>query len=100
MTLRDASQAESIFLGWVLSATRLASRIAGAVVANDSRFVADAIMARVPPREPRKRGMDAAVLMMVSSELPDMVQPNISDIIPGRRNDAYVVTLEGSGITL
>jgi predicted dienelactone hydrolase len=75
----------------------LGGRIAGAAVANDPRFVAYASMEGVPPREPRKRGMDAAVLMIVSSSLPDMAQPNIRDIIPGRRNDAYVVTLEGFG---
>jgi len=75
----------------------LGGRIAGAAVANDSRFLAYASMEGVPPREPRKRGMDTAVLMIVSSALPDMAQPNIRDIIPGRRNDVFVVTLEGFG---
>ena len=41
--------------------------------------------------------MDAAVLMLVSSSLPDMAQPNIREIIPERRNDVYVVTLNGFG---
>ena len=75
----------------------LGGRIAGAAVAADSRFVAYASMEGVPPRAARKGGMDAAVLMMVSSALPDMAQPNIRDIIPNRRNDVYVVTLEGFG---
>lgn len=41
--------------------------------------------------------MDAAVLMMVSSSLPDMAQPNIREIIPNRRNDVYLATLQGFG---
>ncbi len=75
----------------------LGGRIIGAAVAADSRFVAYASMEGVPPRAARKGGMDAAVLMLVSSALPDMAQPNIRDIIPNRRNDVYVVTLEGFG---
>jgi dienelactone hydrolase len=75
----------------------LGGRIAGAAVAADSRFVAYASMEGVPPRAPRRSGFDAAVLMMVSSALPDMAQPNIREIIPERRNDVYVVTLEGFG---
>lgn len=75
----------------------LGGRIAGAAVAADSRFVAYASMEGVPPRAARQGGMDAAVLMLVSSSLPDMAQPNIREIIPGRRNDVYVVTLNGFG---
>ena len=75
----------------------LGGRIAGAAVAGDSRFVAYASMEGVPPRAARQGGMDAAVLMLVSSSLPDMAQPNIREIIPGRRNDVYVVTLSGFG---
>ena len=75
----------------------LGGRIAGAAVAADSRFVAYASMEGVPPREPRQGGMDAAVLMMVSSALPDMAQPNIREIIPERRNDVYIATLSGFG---
>jgi predicted dienelactone hydrolase len=75
----------------------LGGRIAGAAVAADSRFVAYASMEGVPPRAPRKGGMDAAVLMLVSSVLPDMAQPNIRDIIPKRRNDVYAATLSGFG---
>lgn len=51
----------------------------------------------VPPRATRKGGLDAAVLMLLSSALPDMAQPNIREIIPDRRNDVSVVTLEGFG---
>ena len=75
----------------------LGGRIAGSAVAADSRFIAYASMEGVPPRAARKGGMDAGVLMMVSSALPEMAQPNIRDIIPNRRNDVYVVTLEGFG---
>lgn len=75
----------------------LGGRIAGLAVAADQRFVAYASMEGVPPPEPRKGGMDAAVLMMMSSSLPDMAHPNIREIIPNRRNDVYVATLEGFG---
>lgn len=75
----------------------LGGRIVGAAVAADDRFVAYASMEGVPPRAARKNGMDAAVLMMLSSELPDMAQPNIRDVIPNRRNDVYIATLEGYG---
>lgn len=75
----------------------LGGRIAGAAVAADHRFVAYASMEGVPPPEARKGGMDAAVLMMMSSSLPDMAHPNIREIIPNRRNDVYVATLEGFG---
>lgn len=75
----------------------LGGRIAGAAVAADPRFVAYASMEGVPPRAARNAGLDAAVLMLLSSELPDMAQPNIREIIPNRRNDVYLVTLQGFG---
>lgn len=75
----------------------LGGRIAGAAVAADERFAAYASMEGVPPRESRQGGMDAAVMMMLSSELPDMAQPNIREIIPNRRNDVYIATLQGFG---
>ncbi len=75
----------------------LGGRIGGAAVGVDSRFVAFASMEGVPPSAVRQGGMDAAVLMLLSSELPDMAQPNIREVIPDRRNDVYVVTLDGFG---
>lgn len=75
----------------------LGGRIGGAAVGADARFVAFASMEGVPPAALRRGGMDAAVLMLLSSELPDMAQPNIREVIPNRRNDAYVVTLNGFG---
>ena len=75
----------------------LGARIAGAVVAEDDRFVAFASMEGVPPAAARRGGLDAAVLMLSSSELPDMAQPNIRELLPNRRNTVYMVTLEGFG---
>lgn len=75
----------------------LGARIIGEVVGNDSRFVAFASMEGVPPREVRRNGLDAAVMMMSSSELPEMAQPNIRELLPMRRNIVYLVTLNGFG---
>lgn len=75
----------------------LGGRIAGAAVEADPRFVAYASMEGVPPPAVRKGGMDAAVLMMVSSALPAMALPNIREVIPKRRNAVYLATLDGFG---
>ncbi len=75
----------------------LGGRVIGEVVATDDRFLAYASMEGVPPREARKGGLDAAVLMLSSSDLPDIAQPNIRDVIALRRNDVYILTLEGYG---
>jgi dienelactone hydrolase len=75
----------------------LGGRIVGAAVGADARFVAYASMEGVPPRAVRQGGMDAAVLMMVSSALPSMALPNIREVIPNRRNAVYLATLDGFG---
>lgn len=75
----------------------LGGRLIGEVVDRDDRFAAYASMEGVPPRQARKSGMDAAVLMMLSSTLPDIAQPNIRDVIGERRNDVYIATLGGYG---
>ena len=75
----------------------LGGRIIGEVVATDDRFLAYASMEGVPPRVARKAGLDAAVLMLLSSDLPDIAQPNIRDVIAERRNDVYILTLQGYG---
>jgi dienelactone hydrolase len=75
----------------------LGGRIAGAAVAMDSRFVAYAAMEGVPPRAPRNGGLDAAALQLVSSALPEMALPNIRELVPNRRNDVFIATLEGFG---
>lgn len=75
----------------------LGGRIGGAAVAVDSRFVAYAAMEGVPPRSERQAGFDAAVLMLMSSALPEIAHPNIREIIPNRRNDVFIVTLTGYG---
>jgi dienelactone hydrolase len=75
----------------------LGGRIGGAAVGTDPRFVAFASMEGVPPPTQRRGGMDAAVLMLVSTELPAMAQPNIREVIPPRRSDVWIATLEGFG---
>tara|TARA_R100001377_G_scaffold12859_1_gene6457 strand:- start:747 stop:1805 length:1059 start_codon:yes stop_codon:yes gene_type:complete len=75
----------------------LGARIIGQTVARDARFVAFASMEGVPPRAARRGGLDAAVLMLSSSELPDMAQANIRELLPARRNIVYLVTLNGFG---
>lgn len=71
----------------------LGGRICGQAVGADPRFVAYATMEGVPPRDVRYGGMDAAVMQLITSGLPDMAMPNIESLIPPRRNDVYVVTL-------
>ncbi|WP_412069203.1 alpha/beta hydrolase family protein [Rubrivirga sp. IMCC43871] len=75
----------------------LGGRIGGAAVASDPRFVAYASMEGVPPRTPRQGGLDAAVLMLYSSSLPEMAMPNIREIVPGRRADVHLARLDGYG---
>lgn len=75
----------------------LGARIIGETVAHDARFTAFASMEGVPPRAARRGGLDAAVLMLSSSELPAMAQPNIRELLPARRNTVYLVTLNGFG---
>ncbi len=75
----------------------LGGRISGAAVGADPRFAAYASMEGVPPPAIRRGGMDAAVLMLVSSALPEMALPNIREIIPKRRHDVLIATLQGFG---
>lgn len=75
----------------------LGARIAGAAVAADRRFAAYASMEGVPPRAARRGGLDAAVAILMSSAVPASAQPNFREVIPRRRNDVWLLTLQGFG---
>ncbi|MEM7051538.1 MAG: hypothetical protein AAF604_17860 [Acidobacteriota bacterium] len=75
----------------------LGGRIAGAVTGSDERVRAFAAMEGVAPRKVRQGGLDAAALVLYSSSLPDIAQPNLRDIIANRRNDVFLARLEGFG---
>jgi hypothetical protein len=51
----------------------------------NDRFVAFAAIKGVPPRHIRQHGMEAASLMLYSSELPeDIALPNIRELFDNR----------------
>lgn len=80
-----------------LFAHSLGGRIAGAAAALDSRFVALMAMEGVPPRQPRNQGMDAAVAMLLSQQIYPYAIDNVRELVPNRRNDVFVITLQDFG---
>jgi len=76
----------------------LGGRICGALVGQDSRFLAYASMEGVPPRNTRRSGMEAASLQMYSSELPEeMALPNIRELFDNAKGPSFLLRLEGFG---
>ncbi|MFZ5624642.1 MAG: hypothetical protein ACOY71_09475 [Gemmatimonadota bacterium] len=75
----------------------LGGRVCGAVAAVDRRVRAYATMEGPPPREVRRAGLEAAVAVLGSSALPSTAWPILRQLVPVRRNDVLIVTLEGYG---
>lgn len=75
----------------------LGGRIGGAAVASDQRFKAFMSMEGVAPRAPRRAGLDAAVAMLLSAGTYPYAIDNVAELVPGRRNDVFIIKLEGFG---
>lgn len=73
----------------------LGGRICGAAVAADRRFRGYASMEGIPPREVRQSGLDAAVALFMSASVPSAALDNYREVIAARRNDAWIIRLEG-----
>lgn len=80
-----------------LFAHSLGGRIAGAAASLESRFVALMAMEGVPPRQVRANGMNAAAAMLLSQQIYPYAIDNVRELVPGRRNDVFIITLQNFG---
>lgn len=70
----------------------LGTRTCGGAVLADPRFAAFVAMDGPLPRDARKRGVGAALLMMVSGNLAESIVQAMRDSVPSRRDDAHVLS--------
>ena len=76
----------------------IGSRTCGGAVLADPRFKAFAAFDGPLPREARKRGVDAALLLMMNDRLRGSpVDQVIRESVPSRRDDVYLFVLTGFG---
>lgn len=76
----------------------IGTRTCGGAVLADRRFAAFAAMDGPLPREGRRRGTDAALLLMVNETMAKWpIGRSIREAVPGRRNDVYSFILDGFG---
>jgi dienelactone hydrolase len=72
----------------------LGTRTCGGAVLGDPRFAAFAVMDGPLPRDARKRGVDAALLFMMSASTPKDAEPSIRESVSSRRNDVHLLRLD------
>jgi len=75
----------------------MGGRACGAGVHGDRRFRALVSADGVPPRAARLGGLDQAVLMLISGDMPEMATPNFLSVIPERRQDVHIANLPNAG---
>ncbi len=75
----------------------LGGRIAGAAAAMDDRIVALLAVEGIAPRAARRGGLDAAVAVVLSAGVYPHAIDNVRELIPNRRSDVFIVTVEGFG---
>lgn len=75
----------------------LGTRTCGGAVLADPRFAAFAAMDGPLPRDARKRGVDAALLMMLSGKPGDALLGVLRESVASRRADAHLLFLETFG---
>ncbi|MCB0279674.1 MAG: hypothetical protein KDD94_09245 [Calditrichaeota bacterium] len=75
----------------------LGGRIGGQAVADDPRFKAFITMEAVAPRDIRRNGMSAAVVMCLSKAIVPYAIFNIGEVVPLRKSDTYIIILDKFG---